>query len=184
MGTPEQAWVAGAEARAAGIDEWEASTDGRVASTDGRVTDFEGRIAGIERQTARLEEARAGLWESLKIPGVEGQAGIFARLEDLREALEALRRELRCPFDTAESDSQPGREAEGILEAEKGRNGAAAAIRNCQETLQRVNQVFAFLGGMIEDRAGQTSGDAYRFAQPGLGRRQPANREGAGSWEG
>lgn len=161
LDTPERVWACGAEARANGI-------------------------AG---QTTRLEEARAGLWEALKVSGVEGQAGIFARLEDLQEALEALRRELRSPSDALGKAGEQGRDAEGIREvrireAESERNKAAAAIRNCQETLKRVDRVFAFLGGMIEDRVGQANGGAYRFAQPGSGRRQPANREGAGHWEG
>lgn len=125
---------------------------------------------GLAARLERLEAARAGLWDALRIPGVEGQAGIFARLEDMQGALESLRRA---------GDAEMELRGEG-----KEREAIAAAIRKCQETLRRMDQVFAFVGGLIEDRAGQANGGAYPFAPQGGGRRQRAHREGAGGWEG
>lgn len=119
----------------------------------------------------RLEEARAGLWEALRIPGVEGQAGIFARLEDMQEALAVLSR------DRALSGKQ------GTAGVER-RASMEAVIQNCQETLRRMDRVFAFVGGLLEDRAGEADGGSYSFAKRGGGRWPPAVREGTGNWEG
>lgn len=142
--------------------------------------DSEGRepSPGTAARLERLEAARAGLWDALRIPGVEGQAGIFARLEDMQAALESLRRAGDAALELR-GEGKERREENEIRHEE-----IAAAIRKCQETLRRMDQVFAFVGGLIEDRAGQANGGAYPFAPQGGGRRQQAHREGAGHWEG
>ncbi|MCL4783456.1 MAG: hypothetical protein KJZ70_10515 [Bryobacterales bacterium] len=140
---------------------------------------------GIDPRIARLEAGRNGLWEALRVPGAEGQGGIFARLEDMKEALDSMRRELNAALaDSGTADGSRGGASDRRAEWERNRVRVAEAIWRCQETLRRVDQVFSFMGGMIEDRVGQTSGDAYRFARPGWERRPPAHGEGVGGWEG
>ena len=138
---------------------------------------------GIEARIQRLEAARTGLWEALTIPGVEGQAGIFARLEDMQEALEAMRRELHA-HGTEGAGENPAQTGKGGAESEIHRSRVAGALRKCQETLKRMDQIFVFMGGWVEDRASQGNAVAYPFAVPGAGSRQRRAPQGAGSWEG
>lgn len=136
-------------------------------------------MSGTDASLESLETARAGLWSALQLPGLEGQAGIFARLEDMQEALVALRRAWLFS-----KNREVGHEKPREVGHEKHRAAIATALRDCQETLRRMDRVFVFMGGLIEDRADVASSGAYSLARQRGGRRAQTPREGSGNWEG
>ena len=144
-------------------------------------------MSGTDARLESLETARAGLWSALQLPGLEGQAGIFARLEDMQEALVALRRDWLFSKNREVGHEEPrevGHEKPREVGHEKHRAAIATTLRDCQETLSRMELVFTFMGGLIEDRAGVASSGAYSLAQQCGGRRAQTPREGSGNWEG
>ncbi|MCC6265705.1 MAG: hypothetical protein IT169_19190 [Bryobacterales bacterium] len=154
----------------------------------------------IEQRVERLEVARIAVWDALRAPGAEGRSSLFARLEDLQDALEALRRGLgawwehphgiednRDGFEENRDgfEGNPGESVTGRRSGKSDRALVVAAVRRCQETLSRMDQVFSFLGGLIEERSGDPVGAAYSLSQPGGGRRRlHASHQGSGNWEG
>jgi hypothetical protein len=82
-----------------------------------------------------LEGARRLAWEALSIPGLEGQAVLFSRLEDLQAAVGELRQ-----HPTLRHSHRP--ELARVLEA-------------CQTTLRQMGEVFGFLGGVLRERTGE-----------------------------
>lgn len=98
-------------------------------------------VSGEDALVERLESARLHLAEALALPGMEGQAALFARLEDMREALEALGK----------------RAAVG----ERSRGGAVLAVENCRRTLDQARLVAEFLRGVVEERASRSAGGVY-----------------------
>lgn len=137
-----------------------------------------------EERLASLERARRRLWEALSVPGLEGQASLFARLEDLQQAMQAVQQHPALPKGYA-------RETVRLVEA-------------CQQTLGRMRQVFDFLEAVLAERAAAAdpppmasllttnpgnreaaarrayAGGAGNGRQPGLG----TARFGGGGWEG
>lgn len=147
----------------------------------------------IAQRVERLEVARMAVWDALRAPGAEGRSSLFARLEDLQDALEALRRDLGTWWEHPRGfednrdgfEDNLGESVAGGRGGESDRAQVVAAVRRCQETLRRMDQVFSFLGELIEERSGDAAGVAYSFSQPGGGRRQVhTSHQGSGNWEG
>ena len=137
-----------------------------------------------DERLAALERARSSLWETLSIPGLEGQASLFARLEDLQQAMQAVQQDASL--------------------RERYAAQTARLVEACQQTLKRMGQVFAFLEAILSEWAGVAeahqpeslpwgipSGNreaaAYRAYAGGTGRGSPTGPGGArfgGTWEG
>jgi hypothetical protein len=98
-------------------------------------------------ELARLEEARRLAWEALSIPGLEGQAVLFSRLEDLQAAVSEFRQHPTLRH-------SHGPELARVLEA-------------CQTTLRQMGEVFGFLGDVLRERTGE-----LEIGHPAAGRRE------------
>lgn len=85
-------------------------------------------------ELARLERVRQLAWEALSIPGLEGQAVLFSRLEDLQAAVGEIRQHPTLRH-------RHRRELARVLEA-------------CQRTLRQMGEVFGFLGSVLGERTG------------------------------
>jgi hypothetical protein len=108
---------------------------------------------------AMLERARRGIWEALALPGLEGQASLFARLEDLQQAMQAVQQD-------ANLRAQHAAETARLVQA-------------CRQTLERVGQVFAFLEVLLSERTATAAGhhpESLPWATPGGNREAAACR--------
>lgn len=114
-----------------------------------------------DERLATLERARRGLWEALSLPGLQGQASLFARLEDLQQAMQAVQQDgdLRVRY----------------------AGQTARLVQACRQTLQRVGQVFAFLEVLLSERTAAAHGpETGERALPGGDREAAACRAYAG----
>ncbi|MCZ2154601.1 MAG: hypothetical protein LC114_11980 [Bryobacterales bacterium] len=117
---------------------------------------------GEDTIATRLEAARRGVSDALMLPGIEGQAVLFARLEDLRGAVEDCRA--------------------SISAGQWGRGAVKALMEDCRRTIHQARAVNEYLHGLVADRTDQSAG--VYAASPFRGRASPAGGGSTSEWEG
>ena len=154
---------------------------------------------GIDERIRQLERASEEVRQTLQIPGMEGQTRLFAKLEDVQEAMEDVRRAIGSasagggvagpatpPLVGGSSPLGAGAHPLGAED----RRRALAAIEACREQLRQTEKIFAFVARMLAEGASEGGGTGYEGGlvygdqRQGLRLRGSSGSPGAMQWEG